>query len=101
MEVQKTTPSKPITGESNEYVVEIIYLVFAVLVSCFFAFRVSVKPSVPVSNNILHLKSLQQVTIRVRFFMFDHRGKQIYLICGSTDMSKGIDGLSSIVDRKR
>ena len=63
--------------------------------------KVSVKPSVPVSNNILHLKSLQQVTIRVRFFMFDHRGKQIYLICGSTDMSKGIDGLSSIVDRKR
>ena len=39
MEVQKTTPSKPITGESNEYVVEIIYLVFAILVSCFFAFR--------------------------------------------------------------
>ena len=33
--------------------------------------------------------------------MFDHRGKQIYLICGSTDMRKGIDGLSSIVDRKR
>ena len=30
--------------------------------------------------------------------MFDHRGKQIYLICGSTDMRKGIDGLSSIVD---
>ena len=28
--------------------------------------------------------------------MFDHRGKQIYLICGSTDMRKGIDGLSSI-----
>lgn len=39
MEVQKTTRSKPITGKSNEYVVEIIYLVFAILVSCFFAFR--------------------------------------------------------------
>ena len=30
--------------------------------------------------------------------MFDHRGKQIYLICGSTDMRKGIDGLAAIVN---
>ncbi len=30
--------------------------------------------------------------------MFDHRGKQIYLICGSTDMRKGTDGLSAIVN---
>ncbi|MEA4872638.1 MAG: IS66 family insertion sequence element accessory protein TnpB [Synergistaceae bacterium] len=30
--------------------------------------------------------------------MFDHRGKHIYLVSGSTDMRKGIDGLSSIVD---
>nr|MBP9975664.1 IS66 family insertion sequence element accessory protein TnpB [Synergistaceae bacterium] len=30
--------------------------------------------------------------------MFDHRGKQIYLICGSTDMRKGIDGIAAIVN---
>jgi|GEM_PF-6727553 len=28
--------------------------------------------------------------------MFDHSGKQIYLICGSTDMRNGTDGLSAI-----
>jgi transposase len=30
--------------------------------------------------------------------MFDCRGKEIYLICGATDMRKGIDGLSSIIN---
>lgn len=30
--------------------------------------------------------------------MFDHSGKQIYLICGPTDMRKGTDGLSAIVN---
>ena len=30
--------------------------------------------------------------------MFDHSGKQIYLICGSTDMRNGTDGLSAIVN---
>ena len=29
--------------------------------------------------------------------MFEHSGKQIYLVCGFTDMRKGIDGLSAIV----
>ena len=30
--------------------------------------------------------------------MFDHSDKQIYLICGFTDMRKGTDGLSAIVN---
>jgi len=31
--------------------------------------------------------------------MFDYRGgKQIYLICGPTDMRKGTDGLSAIIN---
>ena len=29
--------------------------------------------------------------------MFEHSGKQIYLVCFPTDMRKGIDGLSAIV----
>lgn len=32
--------------------------------------------------------------------MLDHEGKKIYIICGSTDMRKGIDGLSSIVNMR-
>lgn len=30
--------------------------------------------------------------------MIDYRGKQIYLACGSTDMRKGINGLSATVN---
>jgi transposase len=30
--------------------------------------------------------------------MFDCRGKEICLICGATDMRKGIDGLSPIIN---
>ena len=30
--------------------------------------------------------------------MFEPGGKQIFLVCGATDMRKGIDGLSSVVN---
>ena len=30
--------------------------------------------------------------------MFETFGKQIYVVCGPTDMRKGIDGLSAIVN---
>ena len=29
--------------------------------------------------------------------MFEYKDREIYLVCGCTDMRKGIDGLSAIV----
>ena len=32
--------------------------------------------------------------------MFEYKDREIYLVCGCTDMRKGIDGLSAIVNLK-
>ena len=58
-------------------------------------YKVSVKRTVPVRNNIQNINSSNGLNKRGVYSMFDCRGKEIYLICGATDMRKGIDGLSS------